>query len=154
MGRYISAIKEYYMIDKLAKKRVLQISIACSVCLMLIAYMQNYFNLHSGSECGFDNPPIIACSSTLLGYFLLIFLPILLFSLITYKMRDEVFLSWKKFTFIYLFMYVCIVLISPWRPADFSPLAKDSNTFFMFYLYSIISLFFVAYKSYQLRGKK
>ena len=85
---------------------------------------------------------------------LLILLPVLLFSLITYKMRDEVFLPWRKFSSIYLFIYLFTVLISPWRPADFSPFAKGVDSMRMLVLYTLISITLIAYKSYQLRGKK
>ena len=131
------------MIDKLTKKRVLQASTIGAAITSLLAYI--FFNT-STSICPYE----ITFDCTILS---LISLPILLFSLITYNMRDEVFLSWKKFSFIYLFTYLFIVLISPWRPADFSPFAKGIDSIRMLGLYTLISLTLIAYKSYQLRKK-
>ena len=131
------------MIDKLTKKRVLQASTIGAAITSLLAYI--FFNT-STSICPYE----ITFDCTILS---LISLPILLFSLITYNMRDEVFLSWKKFSFIYLFIYLFIVLISPWMHADFSPFEKKSNALFLVALYSAISLILIAYKSYQLRKK-
>ena len=136
------------MIDKLTKKRVLQASTIGAAVTSLLAYI--FFNT-STSICPYE----ITFDCTILSLILnlLISLPILLFSLITYKMRDEVFLSWKKFSFTYLFTYLFIVLISPWRPADFSPFAKGIDSIRMLELYTLISLTLIAYKSYQLRKK-
>ena len=137
------------MLNKLTKKTVLLGSAAGTGLTLLLIVI--FFNT-STSICPYK--VTFNCSILSLTLSLLITLPIFLFSLVTYKMREEVFLFWRKFSFIYLFIYLFIVLISPWRPADFSPFAKGVDSIRMLELYVLISSALIAYKSYQLRGKK
>ena len=132
----------------LTKKNILRASFTVTLFLVLLV---NILQDTSISICPYE--VTLNCTILLFALELFIFMPIFFFSLITYKMRDEIFLSWRKFSFIYLFIYLFIVLISPWMHADFSPFEKKSNALFLVALYSAISLILIAYKSYQLRKK-
>jgi hypothetical protein len=95
----------------------------------------------------------MSCAKKLTALMLAIFIPIFIFSIVTYKLKEETFLSWKKFTLIYLFIYLFIIVINPWQPADFSPFEKKSAFMTLVPLYFLISLILIIYKSIKLRGK-
>ena len=139
------------MLNILTKKRVLQMSLLGIMSLILILLLRTYFNVPSniGGRLGVYNPPLISRITQLSLYLLDISIPILLFSLATYRMKEEVFLSWRKFTVIYLFTYLFIVVIVPWTPAAFSPFSKGPNTLFMLSFYFLISLTLTSYKSIE-----
>ena len=82
-----------------------------------------------------------------------IFIPIFISSLIVYRMKEETFLSWKKFTIIYLFIYSFLIIVNPWMPADYSPFAKNTAFMVLVPLYFFISFILITYKSIKLRGK-
>ena len=61
---------------------------------------------------------------------------------------------WKKFTLIYLFIYLFIVIITPWYIGDgFMNIQKGTVAIMLSALYFILSLILVLYKSWKLRGK-
>ncbi len=120
------------------KRRVLTISV---VFFILDIILFQHSDVHTGlCELGVVNAPVFACFEILSAYLITISIPIFLFSLITYKMKEVVFLSWRKFTFIYLFIYLFIVIVSPWRHADFSPFEKGVDGLFMLILYIVLSI--------------
>ena len=137
----------------LTKKRVLWGSLIGSLCTILIDVIQKYFDWSFGTDCEFYNPPFFDCASALLGFFFIIFIPILIFSLVTYRMKEGIFLLWKKFTFIYLFIYLFIVTIAPWGYDDFFPIAKEIMVMVFGSIYLLISLILIAYKYFALRKK-
>lgn len=79
-------------------------------------------------------------------YLLLIFVPIFVVSILILFLKESVFISWKKFTFIYLFIYLSLVIFSPLR-CDYIPICKE--TMFMFFVptYLVISIFLIIFKS-------
>ena len=139
------------MINMLNKKKVLSVSIVGILSLILIVILQVYFDLSFGSECGAYNPPIAGCLSALLTYVFVIFIPILIFSLITYRLKEDTFLSWQKFTVIYLFIYLFIIIIAPWQHDPFFPIEKEIMVMIFCSIYTLISLILITYKSFSLR---
>ena len=144
------------MINMLNKKRVLLISLVGTIFSVSVFGLITLLDISFGGECDFGvyNPPIIPCTVGLSLYLLLFAVPVLIFSAVTLKMEEKVFLLWKKLTIIYLFIYLFIVAISPWIPSDFSPFSKKSNSFFLLCLYALISLILIAHKSFSSRKKR
>ncbi len=134
------------------KKRVL---IGSFIISILDIVLFKYSEVHTGlCELGVSNLPIIACLEILIAYILTMSIPIFIFSLIVYKLKERVFLLWKKFTFIYLSIYLFIVIIAPWRHADFSPFEKGPNTLFLLIIYIVLSIIIISYKSIILHKYK
>ena len=71
-----------------------------------------------------------------------------LFSIISFFVKDIVFDSWKKITFIYLFIYLFIIIVTPWYAGDgFFHIQKDLIAAGFLIFYFIFSLIFIIYKS-------
>lgn len=82
-----------------------------------------------------------------------IFSSLFLVSIITYKMREEVFKLWLKFTYVWVPLTILLVLISPEYGNSFFPIVKGSVSFFMSCLFLLISLIIIISKSLSLRKK-
>ena len=76
----------------------------------------------------------------------IIFLPLFLFSIVTYKMSDKIFQSWLKFTYIWIPLTIVLTLLAPEYGGNLLPIEKDSVSFAMSTLFLLISLILVIYK--------
>lgn len=132
----------------LTKKRILWVGLGGTLLAAVLIY---FYSGTSTSICPYQLT--LDCISMSIAYELLIFVPILVLSLITYRMKEEIFLTWRKFTISYLSVYLFIIIISPWRHANFSPLEKGPNALFLLGLYTAISIILIASKSFSLRKK-
>jgi hypothetical protein len=97
--------------------------------------------------------------SNLIVPFFVIFLPVLLFSAITYFLKEGVFKSWLKFTYWYFLIYVLVILLLSGMGGGGGYIVGDifNSEFFAFnlsWLYIIISLILVVDKAISLRGPK
>ena len=86
--------------------------------------------------------------------FFLIFIPVLLFSLITYKLRDEVFGAWVKFAKWWVLGTILLVLITPAQDQSFIPLDKEMISLFSTGMFTLVSLIVIVATAVSLRGKK
>ncbi|MCK9351167.1 MAG: hypothetical protein WCT49_01070 [Candidatus Paceibacterota bacterium] len=118
-----------------------------------------FFLLIFSSEIGLCPRNIGTCSqsydATATNFFL--FLPILFFSLITYKLREETFRAWLHFAYWWVPLSMFLTLITPEsRGGGFGPQiswGKEDTAFVFSGLFAIISLILIIYKSIKLRGK-
>src|SRR3989344_4264432 len=82
--------------------------------------------------------------------FLIIFLPFLslfLLSLITYKMRDEVYRAWLRFAQVWIPLSMLLIFLAPEYTSDWMfPVVKGTVAFFSSILFLIISLLLIAWK--------
>jgi len=84
-----------------------------------------------------------------------IFIPIFLFSLITYKMRNEIFRVWMKLTYIWLPLTLILVFIAPEYQNSWLPIYEKSFvSFVMSSLYVIISLILIIAKYVYTRSER
>jgi hypothetical protein len=62
----------------------------------------------------------ISCFNTFsfIGVISMPFILVLFVSLINFKLKDLAFMSWKKFTFIYLLIYIFIIILVPSHSGD------------------------------------
>ena len=88
--------------------------------------------------------PSKTCESIIL--YLIVFFPILLFSLF-FLLKHSNPSYWIKFTLIYLVMYLVILLILPFKCDVYLPLCKESVAKILTVGYGIISLILIVYKS-------
>ncbi|MDD5463727.1 MAG: hypothetical protein PHP62_01155 [Candidatus Moranbacteria bacterium] len=132
----------------MTKKRLFIFSGGASVILVLLNYIGT-FSLCGGREYN-------ACMDIIFDAMLILFpvIPLFLFSLITIKMREEIFQYWWKFARFLIPASMLTILISPsythnWMfPIEKGTVALASSAFFL-----IASLFIIAHKSLQ-SGKK
>jgi len=82
------------------------------------------------------------------------FFPLLILSLITYKMRDEVFRTWLKFTYVWIPLTMFLILIAPEYGNAFLPIEKGTVAGFFSLLYILISLLLITYKYFATRNSK
>lgn len=76
--------------------------------------------------------------------------PVLFFfflSLLTYKMRDEVYRAWSRFAMVWVPLSMFLILIAPEYSADWMfPVDKSSVAFFSSAAFVVISLLVIAWK--------
>ncbi len=87
---------------------------------------------------------------------LLRFFPILfILSLVTYKLRDEIFRMWIRFAQWFLAISVALILIAPNTSTDWMfPNDKGRISFFLSILFFLISLIIIGIKSVFVYRKK
>lgn len=79
-------------------------------------------------------------------------LPIFISCLFTWK--QGVFNSWKKFSSIYVLVYLFFIILVPWNWGDvFLPIYKGTVALALSVFYFLISLILIIFKSIQLRNK-
>lgn len=88
---------------------------------------------------------------------LFLFLPILLFSIITYFLKDQVFKVWLRFIYWYLPFYVLVILLLSDRVSTGWSMGSIFNSEFFAItlsgLFLIISLFLILYKIADIADK-
>ena len=80
------------MTHMLTKKILLLGSLGATSMMFFLLWL---FDINS-SICAYYDPPILACSGVLMAYIAFIFAPIAIFSFVTYRMKEEVFILWRK----------------------------------------------------------
>ncbi|OGI65644.1 hypothetical protein A3A95_01645 [Candidatus Nomurabacteria bacterium RIFCSPLOWO2_01_FULL_39_18] len=87
-------------------------------------------------------------SEALMVYFL-IFLPFFIFSLITTKLKDSIFFTWRNFSLWALPISFLFISFFPTftHGMDFLPIIKGTVSYTLAIVYSIISLILIIYKS-------
>lgn len=123
------------------KKIILLVSgIGCGILLTFLFFVLN-------DTCGLNK---ILCKDiyTILVSFLFMFPVVFIFSLITYFLKDEVFKTWSKFTYIWIPISIILTLITPGGSGSFFVSLWDPQmtAIVMSGLYFIISLIIVIFK--------
>ena len=131
----------------MTKKNVLFAGI-CGFFLFLIVIFS--------SKIGLCDPYNGACTDEYdsLSEIFQIFIPVLLFSLITYKLRDEVFDTWVKFVMWWVLGTFILVLIVPAQDSSLLPITKEIVSLFSTVVFTLVSLIVIIATSISLKGKK
>lgn len=83
---------------------------------------------------------------------LLPIIPLFLFSLITYKMRDEVYQAWLRFSLVWIPLSMILIFFAPEYAANWLyPVTKGSVAFISSLFFTIISLVLITYKLITVR---
>lgn len=77
----------------------------------------------------------------------LIAVPLFVFTFIVFFTKQSSFNFWKKFTFIYLFIYLVLYFSVSTQGDGYFWMQRETISFFGAILYSIISLFLILYHS-------
>ena len=126
----------------LNKKLVLVGSGIASIILLGINY------LGTDNFCGINRGCIETLANTLRILFVLI--PLFILSLITYKMRDEIFHSWLTFTYLWIPLTLIGTLLAPEYSPSLIPITKGVVSFLMSALFLLISLILILVKHFSL----
>lgn len=139
----------------MSKKIVFWISAIISVLLLLANFIGTY--KLCGVETGgtmlseiFSLFKIVCVDalSDIMRTFLII-IPLFLFSLITYKMRDEIYKAWFKFARIWVPLSIILVLISPEYSHGLVPIEKGTISFGMSVIFLVVSIFLIIIKFFS-----
>jgi hypothetical protein len=85
---------------------------------------------------------------------LLVFLiPIFFISVVLLFLREQVFNAWSKFSIIFLPIAIILVAITPKINGTLIGFDKESASLALATIFLIVSVFILAFKSFQLRGK-
>jgi len=127
------------------KTKLVLVSGVISIVLILI-YIGTY------STCN----NVFECTEVLYAAMLVLFpiIPLFIFSLITYKMREEVYQVWWKFARIWIPLSMLAVIISPSYGNWMIPIEKGTVAFALSVLFVIISLVLIIWQSVKERRKE
>ncbi len=128
----------------IAKAQLLWVSGLITV-LLLVSNWTGTFRLCGGTEYG-------QCMDVLYSIIVnfIPFLAVFSLSLITYKMRDEVYRTWFKFARWYVPLSMLLILITPEYGGElFNPIQKGSVAFLLTALFFVVSLLIVAIKYFR-----
>ncbi len=133
----------------MTKKNIAISSIIGAVILLVWDYVGNVYWCTWGGVEHYD------CLDTLSGVeiFLLPILPIALLSLITYKMRDEVFNAWMKFAiwFVPLTMFLTFITPDSSGSLGLPAFGKGVVAFLLTALFTIISILIILVRFFTSR---
>lgn len=133
----------------LSKKKILTFS-SLGFGLQLLLVIFSYSNLfeicYNNLSCwdGFLNLTTIASP------YIHLFIPLFLFSLITYKMREEVYRAWLRFAYFWIPLSMLAIFLAPEYTHDWMfPVVKGTVAFFSSLLFLIISLLLITWKHFS-----
>jgi len=137
----------------MTKKKVFIIS-ATGVALFILGIlflMNDVCSVDTWVRC-YDIDEYVDLLATLLMYAI----PVFTFSLLTYKMREEVFSSWLLFTYVWIPFSFAVVLFSSSRQSANIVGLSDQAIFgvFTWGLYILISLIIIIWKYFSTRHSK
>lgn len=134
-------------LDWFTKKKLLFLSLFSSVVVFFIFQKSFVFIL-----CQTKNYLCFSLVNYFL-FFLLIWVSFLIPAIFSFFIKDKLFALWKKSAFIYLFIYIFIIVITPWSTGDvYFRIEKDLFALFSAILFNLFSLFFIIYHS--IKSKK
>lgn len=116
---------------------------AFQVLLVLFSYSSLFETCYNNLACqeGFLN------WLNIISPYIHLFIPLFLLSLITYKMRDEVYRAWVCFAYAWVPLSMLAIFLAPEYSTDWMyPVVKGTVAFFTSLLFVIISLVLIAYK--------
>jgi len=118
--------------------------------ILFLANWIGTFQLCGGQEYG---QCMDSAYSTMIN--LLPIIPLFLLSLITYKMRSEVYATWRRFAYIWIPISMILIFLAPEYSSDWMySIEKGTAAFFSSILFVIISLVLIAWKHLLTRDSK
>lgn len=131
------------------KNKLTLLSLAGTV-FFLLGMIVSIFGLCSINSDFFCSRP----HESMYASFFLLFFPLFLFSLITYKIKESAYLAWYNFVKLWIPLSLLVIVITPRYSHDWIfPIDKGRVAIFVTSIFTITSITLIAYKSYKLRGK-
>ncbi len=109
--------------------------------LLIILNLIGTFGLCGGK--GYSN-----CMDTMHDAMLIfvIIIPLFIFSLITYKMKEDVYQTWWKFSRVWIPLSMLMILMAPSYSSNWMiPIEKGTVAFFSSIIYGAISVYIIIY---------
>jgi len=128
-------------IDWFTKKKTFYVS-----ALLVLIYVISYFNRALYLPEFYRD---FCCIDDRKLNLFLIAIPTFVLYFIFLKQKDSAFKMWKKFTLIYLPIYVVIYFLSPTQGDGLIWFQRETISFFGSITYSIISIILITYQSFQ-----
>jgi cell division protein FtsW (lipid II flippase) len=119
--------------------------------ILMFLYIVMFFLVQ---KYGCDESKLFFCQDSFIWivHVVTIFPVIFLFSLITYKMRNEIFRAWTKFTYVWLPLTLILVFIAPEYQNSWLPIYEKSFvSFVLSSLYVLISTILIVAKHFSLK---
>ena len=128
------------MNTEILRKIFFVVSLVAFIIFLFLIY------LDMGKSC----PYIWDSSMTIcayIGLFLILSVPIFIFSIIFlfFRRNEKVFVFWKKFTVLFLIIFLPVYLITPNEITDFVPVYKETVALGMATIYTFISVVISAF---------
>jgi len=126
------------ILEWFTKKKIFLFSLL-GIVSFFIAYFSIYFGI-----C-FNYPNQCNNNSELVAVYTMLFIPIFFFSLITFKLKQSTFNTWRNFSFYSILVFLILISFIPMRThgLDYLPITKGLVSFLLTILYSVISLILV-----------
>ncbi len=129
------------------KKNTLIVSLVGVLLFVLFLFAKNL------GLCAFINS---SCTETFdpIAENISVFIPLFILSIVTYKMRDEVYHAWLRFAQWWIPLSILAIFLAPEYSSDWMfPVEKGTVAFFSSLLFVIISLLIIAWKYLSPRAK-
>lgn len=110
-------------------------------------FLFSYILLTNSDFCFYKESCYIITES--FAVYTMLFISMFLFSLLTFKLKQETYNAWRNFSFFYLLVFLILLSFIPMRThgLDYLPITKGLVSFLLSIIYSIVSLFIVIYHS-------
>ena len=112
--------------------------------IFLIVYFVSYFNSSLGLPIEYKS---FCCSDDRMLNLFFISIPIFIISFAALGLKDKTFYVWKGFTFFFILFYISLYFIVPTKGDGVLWIQRESVSFFLTILYSVVSLGLILYKS-------
>ena len=112
--------------------------------IMVVVYIVSYFNRTLNLPSFYRD---FCCVDDRKLNLFLIFIPVFIFSVISFKLDELTFKKLERFTFIYVFFYILLYLMSPTQGDGYLWFQRESISLFGSIVYSVISFILIFYKS-------
>ena len=130
-------------------KKILLIVSGIITFLLLASNWIGTFKLCGGQEYG-------QCMDLMYGFIVNFFpvIPLFILSLVTYKMRNEIYRTWLHFSYVWIPLSMILIFLAPEYSADWMlPIVKGTVAFFSSLLFVIISIILILWKYLSIRRK-
>lgn len=81
----------------------------------------------------------------------MVFVPVFLGSILTYKVKEEIFVSWRNFSVVFVLLSSVITIILPFHCDSYLRVCKESSSWLFAGVYFFLSLFVVLNKTLKLK---
>src|SRR3989344_7961119 len=123
-------------------KRTLLIGSGVVTIVLFVLNWIGTFKLCGGQEYG---GCIDLAYGTIINFLPVI--PLFLFSLVTYRMRDEVYRTWSRFAYVWIPLSMVLILLSPEYGSDWMyPIEKSTVAFVSLIIFTFASLSIIVWK--------
>ncbi|KKS27719.1 MAG: hypothetical protein UU88_C0003G0047 [Parcubacteria group bacterium GW2011_GWC1_42_11] len=79
----------------------------------------------------------------------MVFVSVFIWSILTYKMKEEIFISWRNFSVVFVLFSFLTILILPFKCDPYLRICKESFSWLFVFAHLSLSLLIIIYKSFK-----